>query len=417
MISTENFQVEKLLSPEIALSLVYLVFLLSGFLGFRFSSTRHFLIGSFSNEPAILTYLLSLLGIGVLFVSVKFGRDLAIDNLKPFVLPALFLITSVTLFLNFPSFGPLLLILSGGFTVLLWYVSSRLDDIGVIILISMSMAVVSSMTIFVTGIPILDVASRNVVAATPARAIFHGFAVLSATFLVGFYDKDRAILGVGFLTVLAILSGFKSDAIAIIVSACVAGLLLKRISIKAVAAVFVSVLFILTAISTHIANISYSSWKIPPLLYMFYRSGFTLTVFDKVVKLSFPFGFLYGRAWLDPSQMMVSTAVLNYKTPHIITSTLFGPGMVDFGVLGVILTGMVVGLFLGVLDKLRKNRLNTCLYSIALVHVMLLIEVGLQLTSVIFLIALLYLALGSDAEPILDVVSVAGENKAKVVAS
>ncbi|MEE8358821.1 MAG: hypothetical protein V3R82_05355 [Candidatus Hydrothermarchaeales archaeon] len=416
MVSIKNWQVEKLLKPEIAVPIVYLIFLFSAFLGFRFPATRRFLIGSFSQEPGVLTYLLSILAAGVIYVSARYGRGLSVRSLKPVVLPSIFLVTSITLLLVFPSFGVLLLFLSGGFTALLWYVSTKLDEIGLITSIAISMAILSALTILVTGIPILDVVSRETVAVTPSRAIFHGFAVLSATLLVGFYDKKRSVIGILFLAALAIVSGFKSDAIAIIVSAGVTGLLLDRISFKEVTTILVSVVFILTAISTHIANISYSSWKIPPWLYIFYRSGFTLSVFDKIVKVSFPLGLLRGKSLLDPAQQIVSTAVLNYQKPHIITSTLIGPGMVDFGILGIILICVVVGLFLGVLDGLKKNKLNTCLFSIALVHVLILIEVGLQLSSIIFLLSLLYLAMSSDAKPVFDAVHVSVESKTKVVA-
>ena len=132
--------------------------------------------------------------------------------------------------------------------------------------------------------------------------------------------------------------------------------------------------------------------------------------------MSYPLGLLHGGSLLDPAQQIVSTAVLNYQKPHIITSTLIGSGMVDFGILGIILICVVVGLFLGVLDGLKKNRLNVCLFSIALVHVLILIEVGLQLSSIIFLLSLTYLAMGSDAKPVFDAVHVSVESKTKVVA-
>ncbi|MFQ5976257.1 MAG: hypothetical protein ACE5J5_08085 [Candidatus Hydrothermarchaeales archaeon] len=416
MTSIKNWKVDKLLKPETAVPCVYLIFLFFAFLGFRFPATRTFLIGSFSKEPGVLSYILSILAVGIIFVSARYGRELPIRHLKPFILPSIFLITSITLLLAFPSFGLLLLFLSGGFTVLLWYVSTKLDEIGLITTIAIAMAVLSSITILVTGIPIIDVISRESVAVTPSRAIFHGFAVLSATLLIGFYDKKRSILGIAFLATLAIISGFKSDAIAILISAGIAGLLLKRINIREVIILLVSVLFILTAISTHIANISYTRWKIPPLLYIFYRSAFTFSVFDKIVNVSFPLGLLHGRSLLDPAQQIVSTAVLNYQKPHIITSTMVGPGMLDFGVLGVILTGMVIGIFLGVMDGLRNNTLNVCLFSIALVHALILIEVGLQLSSIIFLLSLLYLATGSEARPVFEAVPVSMESRSKVVA-
>jgi hypothetical protein len=53
----------KVFEPEYAVSLAYLVFLLVAFLAFKIPVTSTFLIGSFSTEPSLVAYLLSLLGI------------------------------------------------------------------------------------------------------------------------------------------------------------------------------------------------------------------------------------------------------------------------------------------------------------------------------------------------------------------
>ncbi|MFQ6135700.1 MAG: hypothetical protein ACE5PM_00775 [Candidatus Hydrothermarchaeales archaeon] len=406
MKSTKNWRVDDLSKPEVAIPSVYGLFLFFAFLGYRFSTSSWFLIESFGHEPALSTYLISLLAIAIFIISAKFGRNLPLMNLSSITLSLLFLITSLTLFLTFPGLGIAIFGISGGYTILIWVISTRLDEIKLITAIAVLMAILSSLTILIKGLPILNVVVRESTAVTPSRALFHGFAVFSATLLVGFYDKKRSIPTIALLVAIAILSGFKSDAIAIIVSAGVAGLLLQKIDIKEILAVGVGVLLILTVISTHIAEISYGIWKVPPLLYIFYRTGFTLSVFDEIVKLSFPFGLLHGKAFLDPTQRIISTTILNYAEPHIITSTLIGPGMVDFGILGVILTGIIVGICLGVMEKLRKNRLNTCLYAIALTHTWILIEVGLQLSSVIFYLSLLYLAMSGKAKPVVDAVPI-----------
>ncbi|RMF91096.1 MAG: hypothetical protein D6733_02180, partial [Methanobacteriota archaeon] len=79
-----------------------------------------------------------------------------------------------------------------------------------------------------------------------------------------------------------------------------------------------------------------------------------------------------------------------YTEPHIITSTLFGPLTLDFGIAGTLLTALFVGLYLGAMKK--DTALQTCLYAMALTHVLILIEVGLQLSSVMFLLSMLYLS-------------------------
>jgi uncharacterized membrane protein len=128
---------------------------------------------------------------------------------------------------------------------------------------------------------------------------------------------------------------------------------------------------------------------------MFYRAGVTFGVFSDIVGMSMPFGYLHGNAFLSVSQEIVSTEVLDYSTPHIITSTLLGPGMLDFGLLGVALTTVLLGLYLGAVYGMAKGKTQLAFYSVALTHSFILVEVGLQLTSVIFFLSLLYLFIGA----------------------
>jgi hypothetical protein len=163
----------------------------------------------------------------------------------------------------------------------------------------------------------------------------------------------------------------------------------------------ICVVLILGVIGTFIAKISYETWKISPILLIFYRAGFTFSVFDKVVALGYPFGFLHGYALLDVTQKIVSTEVLHYKEPHIITSTLIGPSMLDFGILGVVATGIAIGLYLGIMYRYKISTaqactIQTCLYAVALTHTFIIIEVGIQLSSVLLYLSLLYLMITSN---------------------
>lgn len=391
---------KNLLRPEISVAAVYAVFLLFAFVSFKIANTREFLLlprGYFSSEPSFLAYAISLLGVAVLFFSVKIGRKLALASKlavasAPLILAAIFTAASLALYLTFPLPLAAIFAISGGYAFLLWFISKQ--DIALLISIALVLSFFFSFLMLLGGIPILSAASRQAAAVAPARALFHGFAVFSATLLIAFYEKRKALAAVFLLALLAAISGFKSDAIAILVSAGIAGLLLGRISVKELLSVLIGVVFILTAVSTHIAGISYGNWKIAPQLYIFYRAGLTFSVFDRVVQLSFPFGYLHGSTLLSTTQEIVSKAVLGYKEPHIITSTLFGPGMLDFGIPGVLLTCALLGAYLGAMHNLR-DAMRTCLYAIALTHTFILIEVGMQLSSIIFYLSLFYLALAS----------------------
>ena len=388
---------QRALRPEISVPLVYLLFILFAFISYLIPDTSRYLIkpdGPFS-KPGLMTYAVTIISLFTLSGAVFFGRRLLIR--ANIVLAGVFIMAFLALQLTFEVPTILVLAAAGGFAVLLFLISGKIDDRN-ITWAAFSIATLASLSILYRGVPILAAVSREATAIDPTRAIFHGFAVLAAAFLIAFHKKRTAFVGIVFLMVLAILSGFKSDAIAIIVSASIAGLLLGKVTLKEIGAGVTAVVLILALAGTYIAEISYSTWNVPKTYYIFYRAGLTFGVFDRIVGMSFPLGYLHGAALLDATQMIVSIKVLPelYASPHIITSTLIGPGMLDFGIIGAFGTAVCVGTVLGSMDHMRNSKIQTCLYAIALTHTLILIEVGLQLTSILFYLSLLYLATTYD---------------------
>jgi hypothetical protein len=381
----------KVFEPEYAVSSAYLVFLFSAFLAFKIPVTSRFLIRSFTTPPSLEAYLLSILGIIAIILSVNVGRRIEIKNGWP-ILAGIFITTSAVVYLTLNISILLALLMGGGYAVLLRYLSSQRDfqkmtDIVFIF------AVLFAVSILARGIPILNAAAREATAVSTSRALFHGFGVFAGTLMVGFHERKKAALAVATLALAGILSGFKSDAIAIILSALIAGLLLGKITIRASAFAVAAIAFILTAVSTYIALVAHGVWNIPPYFYPFYRFGFTFSVFSRITDMAFPFGALGGRAILNTTQEIVSTAVLGYSEPHIITSSLFGPLTLDFGVIGTLATAVFIGLYIGAMRKSSEDStLATCLYAMALTHILILIEVGLQLSSIMFLLSMMYLS-------------------------
>ncbi len=396
MDSMKKLEVRQVLRPEIAVPAVYLIFLGFAVISFRIDATSRFLLGPEGHfaGPTAAAYIISLLGILILAASAVLGGRLKV-NLDPrLVLVLIFPITFLALYLALPVSVLTILGISLGFPILLLVICKRLDTASLTIA-AFFLACLFALSILYQGVPIVSASLRDSTAVAPARALFHGFAVFAGALLIAYYEKRKAIPGVLFLCALGVLSGFKSDAVAVLISASITGLLLGRISTKEVASAFAIVALILTAVSTHIAGISYASWKIPPALYIFYRAGLTFSVFNRIVEMAYPLGYLMGGALLDPSQRIVSTTVLPelYAKPHIITSTLFGPGMLDFGLLGIALTALFIGGYLGFMYRIKEDEFRSCLYAIALTHSFILVEVGLQLTSILFYLSLLYLAL------------------------
>jgi hypothetical protein len=384
---------EKVFEPEYAFPLAYLVFLFSAFLAYKIPVISRFLIRSFSTPPSLAAYLVSLLGIFVVISSVKLGRRIEKINRWP-MLAGVFITTSAVVYLTLNIHILLAILMGGGYAVLLYYLSTQ-GDFNRLTNLVFLLALLSAFSILVRGIPILSASAREATAVSTSRALFHGFGVFAGVLLIGFYDRRRAVLAVAVLAFAGILSGFKSDAIAIILSAAIAGILLQKITFRTASIAIVAIAFILTVVSTYIAWVAHGVWNIPPYFYPFYRFGFTFSVYSKIVDLAYPFGALGGRAILNTTQEIVSTAVLGYSESHIITSSLFGPLTLDFGVIGTVLTALFVGLYLGAFKK--DTTLKTCLYAMALTHVLVLIEVGLQLSSIMFLLSMLYLSVSEKS--------------------
>lgn len=113
-----------------------------------------------------------------------------------------------------------------------------------------------------------------------------------------------------------------------------------------------------------------------------YRLAFTWNVFNDVVKLSFPFGYTFGKSLtMEATQF---TCQMLYNCNSRITSTLFGEAMLDFGLIGI---AVVIFFIANILRKLWE--IDYPLYCMLLASLIVSIEVGIN----VFLI-LLYIYLG-----------------------
>ncbi|MFQ5815304.1 MAG: hypothetical protein ACE5G7_02290 [Candidatus Hydrothermarchaeaceae archaeon] len=392
-----RFRREHITRPDVALPLVYIIFLALAFISLRMDATRRYILaptGAFQ-APDMRVYGIALMGIILLSVSARLGSRVH-RGLNPLLLmPVITFLALASITLGTTIATPLAIAIALGYPLLLFFVSRRMTDIASLGKMAYALALVFAASILVRGIPILSSVGRASAAVDPSRALFHGFAVFAAALLTAGQKRRWAAAGVLSLAAVGILSGFKSDAVAVLLAAMVTGLLLNKISTREILTSAAIILLILTGISTFIALVSYEQWKIPPLLYIVYRAGFTFSAFGMVVESSYPLGYLHGGAFLDPSQRVLSSTLLAqyYPEPRIITSTLLGPGMFDFGLIGVILTAVSIGLYLGYMYSLKHDIIGSCLYAIALIHSLILVEVGLQLTSVLLYLSLLFLML------------------------
>jgi uncharacterized membrane protein len=141
-------------------------------------------------------------------------------------------------------------------------------------------------------------------------------------------------------------------------------------------------------------SIATQHWTLNPLELIFYRAAFTLEVFEKIIPLAgTTHGHILGMIFSSGSpRTFIGEYVLKYTV--CLTSTLFGPVMLDFGYVGLTIQMIFMGVFLGLLNKVKKS-VGIGIYSIILTHTIIWIETGPTDIMIwfLYLIGLIYLIL------------------------
>ncbi len=148
-----------------------------------------------------------------------------------------------------------------------------------------------------------------------------------------------------------------------------------------------------------VMSIQWQQWSLNPLQLVAYRAGFTMMVFDKVVHMAgATAGDLFYQALsTGHPRVTVGQVVLNYpvsgSTPTTsITSTIFGPAVLDFGFYAMALQMFIIGALLRIIyaTQVKANGALTALYAIVLTHTMIWVETG-PTDSVVYLFYILAL--------------------------
>lgn len=129
-------------------------------------------------------------------------------------------------------------------------------------------------------------------------------------------------------------------------------------------------------------SIEWQQWRLNPIDLISYRAGFTLNILDKATYLQ---GSTNGNLFyytltgffksVDP-RVLVGEAVIG-KT-HSITSTIFGPAILDFGIKAMAIQMFIIGFILKLLHLLQKHLkgIVTGIYAIILAQTIVWIETG-----------------------------------------
>lgn len=202
--------------------------------------------------------------------------------------------------------------------------------------------------------------------------------LLLARFKRNFY-YGLLILGL----ILFALTGYRTTTVVILLSVLINLYYTRHISIGKLTIIGILIIS-LTILIGYVAvkSIEWQHWSLNPIELFFYRAGYTLTVFDRLIQFE---GATQGRLLYstltgfftstDP-RIIVGTTVLGYK--HSSTSTIFGPATLDFGFFAMISQMFIIGLILGLLHIIQrvKKGFFTALYAIILAHTLVWIETG-----------------------------------------
>lgn len=193
------------------------------------------------------------------------------------------------------------------------------------------------------------------------------------------YYKKRYLSLVIIGTILFGLNGYRTSVIGILISLFISLYYIGKIN-KKVGIVFIIGIFLLTMVIGFIASQSIvdQHWMLNPIELIFYRAGFTLKVFDKIIPLeSSTNGHILSMIFSTGSpRTFIGEYVLHYNV--CLTSTLFGPVFLDFGMIGLTVQMFFIGIFLKLLNIIGKYKkeISIAIYSIILTHTLIWIETG-----------------------------------------
>lgn len=242
------------------------------------------------------------------------------------------------------------------------------------------------------GIPLFDSELKASATTNIWRIAYPLFLIMINLLLAKYYNRKYLLLVLLGALVFG-LNGYRTSVLGILGSSFITLYYLNKISRKAGIAFIALILIGLMGVG-YIASqsIATQNWTLNPLELVFYRAAFTLEVFERIIPLAGTTnGHILSMIFSSGSpRTFIGNYVLHYNV--CLTSTLFGPVMLDFGYVGLTVQMLFMGIFLGLLNKL-KTGVGIGIYSIILTHSIIWIETGPTDIMIwfLYLIGLIYI--------------------------
>ena len=225
------------------------------------------------------------------------------------------------------------------------------------------------------GIPLFNSTLKANATTNIWRVAYPLFLIMLNLLLAKYYNRKYLLLVIIGALIFG-LNGYRTSVLGILGSSFITLYYLDKISRK-FAIAFVALIVIGLMAVGYIASQSIAGqhWTLNPLELIFYRAAFTLEVFEKIIPLAGTTnGHILSMIFSSGSpRTFVGEYVMKYS--FCATSTLFGPVYLDFGLIGLTIQMLFMGLFLELVYKLKKG-IGVGIYSIILTHTLIWIETG-----------------------------------------
>ena len=242
------------------------------------------------------------------------------------------------------------------------------------------------------GIPLFN-STLKANATTNIWRIAYPLFLITINFLLAKYYNRKYLVLVILGAVIFGLNGYRTSVLGILGSSFITLYYLERISRRfGIAFIAIIVLGLMAVGYIASQSIAGQTWTLNPLELIFYRAAFTLEVFERILPLA---GTTGGKilAMIFSSgspRTFIGEYVLHYNV--CLTSTLFGPVMLDFGYVGLTIQMLFMGAFLGVIHKIKRG-VGIGIYAFILTHTIIWIETGPTDIMIwfLYLIGLIYI--------------------------
>ena len=232
------------------------------------------------------------------------------------------------------------------------------------------------------GIPLFS-ATLKAKAASKIWLLSYIIFLPSINILLARYNRNSHYILLLAGLILFALTGYRTTPIAIMLSSLITLYYTRDIDLKYIVLAIAAIALMLLAVGfIAVQAISWQHWSLNPVELVSYRAAFTLNILASAIQNQFAtmgnlfYSTLTGFFTHTDPRVLVGIATIDRN--HSITSTIFGPALLDFGIVGMIVQMIFIGFILKTLHGMQKHKRSifTAFYGVLLAQTIIWIETG-----------------------------------------